>query len=132
MASQPSILQRLGSDLKFPIVGNFETVTGLDTLIQDIQQLLLTAPGERVSRPSFGCNLRNMVWENIDSVAVNGPAEIKAAITNYEPRVTVTEVTSTINRNTSLIVFNIKFFVKNTDTALNLVFPFRVGSSLSA
>lgn len=131
MATQPSIKDRLGSDLKFPIVGNFEPVSGIPTLIQDIQQLLLTSPGERVFRPNFGCKLNSMVWENIDSVSENGAAEIKAALTLYEPRITVTQVISNVNRDTGLVIFGIKFIIKNTDTQVNLVFPFRTSAVIS-
>lgn len=130
-STEQSLNDRLGSDLRFPIDGNFEPIAGMDLLIQDLQQLLLTIPGERVNRPDFGCNLRNQVWENIEVASAEGKAAIVEAIENFEPRVTVTNVDSTINRNTGLITFNIQFIVNNTDTALNLVFPFRVGTQLS-
>jgi phage baseplate assembly protein W len=123
--------ERLGSDLGFPINGNFQPIAGLDLLIQDIQQLLLTLPGERVNRPDFGCNLRNLVWENLHVAAEVGKASIFEAIENFEPRVTLTNVDSTTNENTGLITFNIQFVVNNTDTALNLIFPFRAGTQLS-
>lgn len=126
-----SLNERLGSDTVFPIRGSFKSVSGLDLLIQDIQQLLLTLPGERVNRPDFGCTLRNLVWENLDVAAESGKAAIYEAIENYEPRVTLTNVSSATNENTGLITFNIQFTVNNTDTALNLIFPFRAGTALS-
>lgn len=130
-SKEQSLNERLGSDLKFPIESSFEPISGLDLLIQDIQQLLLTTPGERVNRPDFGCLLRTQIWENLDVAAAEGKASIVESIENFEPRVTVTNVDSTINRNTGLITFNIQFIVNNTDTALNLVFPFRAGTQLS-
>ena len=123
--------ERLGSDLKFPISGNFQPISGLDLLLQDIQQLLLTLPGERVNRPEFGCNLRNLVWENMDVAEEAGKSSIYEALENFEPRITVNNVNSSVNENTGLITFNIQFIVNNTDTAVNLVFPFRVGTQLS-
>lgn len=130
-SSTQSLNERLGSDLRFPISGNFEPISGLDLLIQDMQQLLLTLPGERINRPEFGCNLRSQVWENLDTAAELGKSSIHEALENYEPRITVTGVTSDVNDNTGLITFNIQFTVNNTDTALNLVFPFRSSSQLS-
>jgi uncharacterized protein len=123
--------ERLGADCRLPINGSFEPVSGIELLLQDIQQLLLTLPGERVNRPQFGCYLKSMIWENIDVAAAQGATAIQAALTNYEPRITVLSITSEINSNTSLIIFNINFLVNATDTALNLVFPFRVGTALS-
>lgn len=126
-----SLKDRLGSDLQFPIDTNFQAVSGVDLLIQDIQRLLLTIPGERPNRPDFGCYLRNQVWENIDTAAVNGAVSIREAIDRFEPRITLIGVTSSVNRNTGLITFNIQFQVNNDDSVLNLVFPFRSGTSLS-
>ena len=131
ISQEESLKNRLGSGLKFPIVGNFEPQEGLDLLLEDIQQLLLTIPGERPMRPAFGCNLRNQIWENMTVAADDGSAAIKEALTRFEPRITVDGVTGTINENTGLITFNIQFRVVNTDSSINLVFPFRAGTSLS-
>lgn len=130
-SSTDNLNTRLGADLRFPIAGSFAPISGLDLLIQDIQQLLLTVPGERVNRPDYGCRLRNMIWENLQTAAEQGAASIQEALETFEPRITVTNVDSTINENTGLITFNIQFLVNNTDTALNLVFPFRAGTNLS-
>lgn len=130
-SKEDNLKERLGNDLRFPINGSFKHISGLELLVQDIQQILLTTPGERVNRPDFGCNLRNQIWENITTAAIQGEASIRSSLDRFEPRITVTNVTSTINENTGLITFNIQFIVNNTDTALNLIFPLRVGTSLS-
>lgn len=129
-ASQ-ELKERLGFDVKFPISGSFESVSGIDTLLQDIQQLLLTIPGERVNRPEFGCLLRNQIWENLRDAADRGAASIAQAIEDFEPRITLISVTSEINENTDLITFNIQFTINEIDSPVNLVFPFRAGSQLS-
>lgn len=126
-----SLKIRLGSDLMFPISGDFKAIDGLDLLLQDIQQLLLTIPGERVNRPTYGCNLRDQIWENMDEAEIQGAASIREALENFEPRVTVLDVNSTSNYNTGLITFNIQFKVNDSDRAVNLIFPFRVGTALS-
>lgn len=131
-SQQESFRQRLGQDAKFPIVGNFEVIDGIATLLQDIQTLLLTLPGERVGRPEFGCNLRDQVWENLDVAASDGAAAIQRALGRFEPRIDVTSVSSDINRNTGLISFIIRFNIKNTDTNLNLIFPFRTSQEISS
>jgi phage baseplate assembly protein W len=126
-----NLKDRLGSDLQFPIKGSFESISGLDLLIQDIQLLLLTIPGERTGRPTFGCTLRNQIWENLEEARLNGAASIREAIERFEPRVTLLGVTGESNRNTGLITFNIQFIVNSTDSPINLVFPFRAGTQLS-
>jgi uncharacterized protein len=126
-----SLAQRLGSDALFPINGDFQIVNGVNLLLQDIQILLLTNTGERLFRPSYGGNLRAQTWENIDTAAINGTNAIQAALAKFEPRIQVLSVTNTINRNTGLITFVINFIILTTDTAVNLVFPFRTGTALS-
>lgn len=59
----------------------------------DILQLLLTIPGERVNRPTFGVNLRNFVFEQLtdgDTISLQG--EIRSKITFYEPRVDISSI----------------------------------------
>ena len=129
--SDLTIDQRLGSDLKFPINGSIEVSSGTAVVIQDIEQLLLTVPGERVNRPDFGCNLRNQIWENIDDAATEGAASIEEALDRYEPRITLLNVDFEVNRNTDLITYNIQFNINANNTQVNLVFPFRVGTQLS-
>lgn len=65
-----------------------------DRLIKnDILQLLLTIPGERVMRPDFGVNLRNFVFEQLTQVDLFSlQDEITEAITVQEPRVSVNSV----------------------------------------
>lgn len=130
-STEQNLKDRLGIDLKLPIKGSFESISGVELLLQDIQQLLLTIPGERVNRPEFGCYLRNQIWENIGAAASSGASSIKNALDSFEPRITVLNVNSNINENTGLITFNIQFLINNTDTAINLIFPYRTGTALS-
>jgi uncharacterized protein len=123
---------RLGRDAKFPINGNFQSIAGLNVLLQDIQTLLLTIPGERVNRPTWGCGLRALIWENLDEAATSGTGAIQAALAQHEPRINVSSVDYQINRNTGLISFTIRFAVKSTDTIVNLVFPFRTSQQIAS
>lgn len=130
-SKEEALKDRLGSDLKFPIQGSFVAISGLEVLLQDIQILLLTLPGERPGRPEFGCALRNQIWENFEQARTAGSASIREALERFEPRISLLNVNSTANENTGLITFNIQFIVNSTDTSANLIFPFRVGTQLS-
>jgi hypothetical protein len=60
----------------------------------DLLQLLLTSPGERVMRPTFGTGIRTFVFENITDQSINDlQSNIMDAIAANEPRVTATQVT---------------------------------------
>ena len=59
----------------------------------DILQLLLTVPGERVMRPDYGVNLRNFVFEQmVDNRIMSLKNEIQVQITNQEPRVNIESI----------------------------------------
>lgn len=59
----------------------------------DLIQLLLTAPGERIMRPEFGSQIRPTLFEPIDDIQIEQLREsIKQTIARYEPRVDVTEI----------------------------------------
>lgn len=115
----------LGTDTKFPIDGKFRKVTGLDTVLQDLQILIGTVPGERVNRPEYGCRLYTRIWANLDEVARQGLIDIREAIQLYEPRIQLLSVSANIARNTGTVNFAIKFRIVNSNSAANLVFPFQ-------
>lgn len=78
----------------------------------DILQILLTVPGERVMRPDFGTPLRTYPFELLDS-----PAEldalrqtIKSQVALYEERVKVNSVTvvpSTSDNHTLIVAVSV-------------------------
>jgi phage baseplate assembly protein W len=56
----------------------------------DILQLLLTLPGERVMMPGFGTQLRAVIFEQLDQVTLDIlNVGILGAIGQYEPRIKV-------------------------------------------
>lgn len=56
----------------------------------DLIQLILTTPGERVMRPTFGTNLRRTLFEGITpGVLIGLKDNILQAIAREEPRVVV-------------------------------------------
>lgn len=59
----------------------------------DLLQLLLTAPGERVMMPDFGSPIRRFLFDPLtEEDAAILEAGIKDAIEKYEPRVNATQV----------------------------------------
>lgn len=51
---------------------------------QMIEQLLFTAPGERVNRPDFGCGLPALLFENASSeIAVATQALVQSALQRW-------------------------------------------------
>lgn len=80
-----------GVNRPFLVEGRFMSFQQDVRLIKnDLVQLLLTAPGERVMRPDFGTLLRRFVFNNITRESLVLLREnILEAIAKYEPRITI-------------------------------------------
>jgi phage baseplate assembly protein W len=102
----------------------------------DLLQLLLTSPGERVFRPDFGTELRRSMFEPIDDFQVgNIKNSIARSIDQFEPRVRVSEIF--IERDDENNQLNIKVYAAltidpNRVLELNLSLPIGPNASQAA
>lgn len=118
----------------------FLTVTGQIMPVQtderliknDLLQLLLTVPGERPFRPTFGSPVKQALFEPADKLSVNNLRNgiIRSVATN-EPRVTLTEVRvnvlSDINK-LQIKLFGFLTISPNIQLSLDLNLPFMATS----
>jgi phage baseplate assembly protein W len=76
-----------------------------DIFASNIKQILLTTPGERVMRTSFGAGLKSLLFANINdqSVIESAKSLVSSAIRQWEPRVRVNSVIITTNNTTITI-----------------------------
>lgn len=73
----------------------------------DLLQLLLTSPGDRVMRPLFGAGLRKAVFDQLDDFSMQElKSNIELAINKWESRVTVTDIQMSQDEN----ILNIKLY----------------------
>jgi phage baseplate assembly protein W len=98
---------------------------GPEKVRQSLKLILLTQPGERVMRPSFGCGLGRFLMEP-NTVATRAliAAEVRRAIELWEPRVQLKDVITEIGSDPSLVIITIRYEHKRTGRSDALVFPF--------
>ncbi len=73
-----------GFPLSITANGNVDSPDYADHVAQMIQQLIFTAPGERVNRPTFGTGIQYMVFEGIDiAVAAATQAALRASLQQW-------------------------------------------------
>ena len=94
-----------------------------DTHVRDlVEQVLFTAPGERVNRPDFGCGLRRLVFmPNSQPLAAATQMLVKSALQQWlqnEIQVERVEVTAADNELTVTVAYT------NRDTGLRQVDQF--------
>jgi len=137
MNHERSTLNNLGTGLKFPFRFNARsggadvstsTVREHEHIRESIIQILGTRPGERFMHPEFGSKLKDLVFEQNDSV-LKGLIRhhVIDAIRRWEKRVIVTDVSfddSSQNTDNHLLLVVISYRVIRANVSENLVYPF--------
>lgn len=93
---------------------------------QAIRIILETAPGERVMRPGFGCGIHELVFEAIDSTALQRiRSEVEEALRRYEARIDVLDIVADEDASAEgKLLVEVEYRVRRTNQVGNLVFPF--------
>ena len=122
----------IGSGLAFPLQvdrrGGIALARDETDIEQAIELILSTAPGERPMRPEFGCGVHDFVFDSIDASTVAKMEDaIRDALDHWEPRVVVETVEFNLDAvGEGLLMIDIGYRVRATNTIRNLVYPFYV------
>ena len=85
-----------------------------DSVKRSIRNILLTDRGERFFNPTFGSDIRKMLFENFSPATEQVVADlIKTAIGNHEPRANVIDVNVSGNPDQNSMYINIVVSVIN-------------------
>ncbi len=95
-------------------------------IASSLEILLSTVPGERVMLAEFGCNLQELVFENIDTTLKTLMIDkIQSAILYFEPRIDVETVRLDDRLGLEgVVLIEINYRVRATNSRFNFVFPF--------
>lgn len=121
----------LGTGWGFPPAFQEQTLSlELVSEEMDIRQslfiLLSTVPGERPLNPTFGCDLRSLVFERItESLRYKIKSMVTRAINLFESRVTVQKVeVQIISIEPGMLQVTVDYTVVQTNSRDNIVYPF--------
>jgi len=97
-----------------------------DSVRESIIIILGTAPGERVMRPHFGCEIHDLLFApnnaNTAGLAAHYCVE---SLQKWEPRIGEVEADATPSRDEPhKLLIHIRYKVRETGTAHNMVYPF--------
>lgn len=122
----------LGRGWSFP--PTFDRNSGVQMLEHEadiassLQILLSTARGERIMVPQYGCNMDELVFENLDTRMRTLMADkIESAILYHEPRIDLERVHVDDDPETTLegrVLIGVTYRVKATNSRFNVVFPY--------
>ena len=141
--------QFLGAGIAFPLrldaQGRFAMNSLEDHVRQSILLILQTARGERVMRPDFGAGLQDLLFSPATAAtAALAEHTVRDALTRFEPRIDVLKVAANVDpkqqdvavigtkqgpvridpKQESILLIDIQYRVRRTDTIFNLVYPF--------
>ena len=104
----------------------YKTKTVLEQSKANLQNLLLTTPGERIMQPEFGSRLKFIVFEQGEDIPNRIEETIRSAVDKHLAYININDVFTTQQDNT--VSVSIEFSVPlNPDTIEILNFDFRIG-----
>ncbi len=121
--------------IEFPLDHNLtgffrQTKTIQQQVKSNIKNLLLTSKGERVFQPDFGCDLRDLLFEQINSETLDGVDNgIRVALDTWLPYVSINDLIIIQNEsNPNEITISLEYSTTLQPDALdNITFNLVVG-----
>jgi phage baseplate assembly protein W len=118
----------LGRGWRFPprvdARGALAWASGEDDVEQSVWIIVATGRNEREMRPTFGCGIHDVVF------APNSPAtqarlaeQVRQALVDWEPRIEVVAVDVTAPTDPTVLLVEITYRIRATNTVHNLVYP---------
>ena len=125
----------LGKGWKYPVeldrTGGVALSEHEESIRQSVFIILGTAPGERVMRAAFGCEIHELLYSpNTQATASLAAHYCQDALQKWEPRIKDVQVDGTPSKEepTRLDVI-IRYRVRSTNVVRNLVSPFYLRKS---
>lgn len=118
----------LGAGFAFPLLpeGGFPLLRGPAVVAQALRAILLTNPGERIGRPSYGAGLgRYLFAPNTVTTRAMIQEAVGAAIRRDEPRVVLAGVeVRTVPTEPTRLDIEVRYTLIGETVPNNLVYPF--------
>ena len=120
----------LGKGLRFPVSINLNGGVSSSQLEENVRQcifiILGTAPGERINRPHFGCQIHDLMFAPNNAItAATAEVYCEEAIYKFEPRVEKVSARAAPNVDEpNRLDVRIEYVIAGKNDKRNLVFPF--------
>jgi uncharacterized protein len=120
----------LGKGWRFPVAinltGGISTSAYEENIRESVFIIIGTAPGERVKRPQFGCQIHDLMFApNNHVTAALAEHYVEEALLKWEPRIEEVEVTSAASADEpNRLDIRIAYTVAEVNEERNLVYPF--------
>jgi len=127
----------LGTGWGFPPEFSLESkgirlVRAEEDIKESLHILLSTNLGERVMQPNYGCNLNDLIFENLSPSVISAIKEvIRVSILYNEPRIRLENLDIVlVEPNRGLVKIILDYIIISSNTRFNFVFPFYLQESV--
>jgi phage baseplate assembly protein W len=120
----------LGRGWRFPVAinrtGGIATSSQEENIRESIFVILGTAPGERIKRLDFGCDIHELLFAPNNPITAGLAIHYcEEALRKWEPRIQDIQVTAEPSRDEpNRLDIRISYVVRDTNRQGNLVYPF--------
>lgn len=113
-------------DLNFiphPVKKDVNKKVGVNALVQSLMNLVMLNHYEKPFAPEIGCNIRKLLFEPVTSLtATIIEKELRNTITNFEPRVNLTNVIVVENYEGDGFDITLEYFMVNVPDPITVSF----------
>lgn len=108
-----------------------EMVSGEEDIRQSLQILLSTSLKERTMNSSYGCELNQFLFEEVDQSLINSlRGVVSDALLNHEPRIKVGDIqVDNSSIETGFLLISIDYLIRTTNNRYNFVYPFYINEA---
>lgn len=120
----------VGRGWAFPVhvdpQGGIALTSERDEIVEAIRVIIMTAPGQRVMRPNFGCRIHELLFAPNDiETATLAELYVEEALKMWEPRIEVMEIKAGPDPDyDNTLAITIEYRIKATKDRRSLVYPF--------
>lgn len=117
--------QGLSSPLKLNSRDGIQEARDDEKIRQSVLVILGTGRGERLMRPNFGSNLKSLLFAPLNASTANlAKFYVEEALSTWEPRIVLEEVTVESNQTKGELIINIRYQIKSTREPGEIIYPF--------
>lgn len=121
-----------GQGFSYPVsldvTGGILESSGAANIQQSILIILGTQYGERAMRPTFGCNLKSLVFApNNQQTAALARQYVMDGLQQWEPRITVKSVSVTNSAESPMLLIDIQYVINASLAPQAMIYPFYLG-----
>ena len=118
-----------GSGITYPMQpgtsGGIRESTGVQKIEESIRIILGTQYGERLMRPSFGSNLKSLVYAPNNAATANlARYYVEEGLRQWEPRIDVFEALVENDNLNGMLLIEIHYRLRATQDIHSMIFPF--------